>query len=61
LDGTELEWVKQMLFVFNAGDIGKYEALVPRLPQLVSLDMTSSRQGHCFADGHAHTKLSSPS
>jgi 26S proteasome regulatory subunit N9 len=38
LDGTELEWVKQMLFVFNAGDIGKYEALVPRLPQLPILE-----------------------
>jgi 26S proteasome regulatory subunit N9 len=60
LDGTELEWVKQMLFVFNAGDIGKYEALVPRLPQLVSLEMTSSRQGLCFADVSRAYKIVQP-
>ncbi|GAA5804297.1 hypothetical protein EDC94DRAFT_602097 [Helicostylum pulchrum] len=27
--GSEHEWLRSLLFAFNAGDIGKYEALVP--------------------------------
>lgn len=33
LDGTQYEWIKKLLFTFNAGDIGKYEALEPLFPK----------------------------
>lgn len=33
LDGTQHEWIKKLLFTFNAGDIGKFEALVPLFPK----------------------------
>ncbi|CAO3654101.1 unnamed protein product [Mucor fragilis] len=29
LTGTEHDWLRSLLFAFNAGDIGKFEALVP--------------------------------
>lgn len=29
LDSTPHEWIKKLLFTFNAGDIGKFEALAP--------------------------------
>lgn len=31
LNGTEYEWIKDLLFAFNAGDITKFESLVPAL------------------------------
>ncbi|KAE9392748.1 hypothetical protein BT96DRAFT_830219 [Gymnopus androsaceus JB14] len=33
LDGTPFEWIKRLLFTFNEGSIGKFEALAPLLPQ----------------------------
>ncbi|KAL5478831.1 RPN9 [Sanghuangporus weigelae] len=33
LDGTPHEWIKKLLFTFNAGDIGKFEALAPLFPK----------------------------
>ncbi|KIK58828.1 hypothetical protein GYMLUDRAFT_45121 [Collybiopsis luxurians FD-317 M1] len=33
LDGTNFEWIKKLLFTFNEGSIGKFEALAPLLPQ----------------------------
>jgi len=33
LDGTSFEWIKRLLFTFNEGSIGKFEALAPLLPQ----------------------------
>ena len=33
LDGTTHEWIKKLLFTFNAGDIGKFEALAPVFPK----------------------------
>lgn len=35
LDGTPHEWIKKLLFTFNEGSIGKFEALAPLLPQEV--------------------------
>lgn len=29
LDGTPHEWIKKLLFTFNSGDIGRFEALAP--------------------------------
>jgi len=29
LDGTDHEWIKKLLFTFNEGSIGKFEALLP--------------------------------
>ena len=29
LDGTPHEWIKKLLFTFNEGNIGKFEALAP--------------------------------
>lgn len=36
LNGTEHEWLKRLLFTFNEGNIGKFEALAPMLPRIVS-------------------------
>jgi hypothetical protein len=30
LDKGEHSWIKTLLFAFNAGDIGKFESLVPQ-------------------------------
>lgn len=35
LDGTPHEWIKKLLFTFNEGNIGKFEALTPLFPQEV--------------------------
>ena len=36
LVGTEREWLKNLLFAFNSGDIGKFEALAPHFAQEVN-------------------------
>lgn len=33
LDGTDHEWIKSLLFTFNEGNIGKFEALAPLFPR----------------------------
>ncbi|KAI3603904.1 proteasome regulatory particle subunit [Moniliophthora roreri] len=33
LDKTPYEWIKKLLFTFNEGSIGKFEALAPLFPQ----------------------------
>ncbi|KAF8073469.1 hypothetical protein FPV67DRAFT_1410368 [Lyophyllum atratum] len=33
LDGTPHEWIKKLLFTFNEGNIGKFEALSPLFPK----------------------------
>lgn len=33
LDGTQHEWLKKLLFTFNEGSIGKFEALAPLFPK----------------------------
>lgn len=35
LNGTQHEWLKKLLFTFNEGNIGKFEALAPLLPKEV--------------------------
>lgn len=35
LDASEQAWLKELLFIFNEGNIGKFEALGPRLGQEV--------------------------
>lgn len=37
LNGTPHEWIKKLLFTFNEGSIGKFEALAPLFPQVVRL------------------------
>lgn len=37
LDGTPHEWIKRLLFTFNEGNIGKFEALAPLFPKEVRL------------------------
>lgn len=37
LDGTPHEWIKKLLFTFNEGNIGKFEALAPLFPKEVRL------------------------
>jgi 26S proteasome regulatory subunit N9 len=36
LDGTPHEWIKKLLFTFNEGNIGKFEALAPVFPKEVN-------------------------
>lgn len=33
--GTEHEWLRTLLFAFNAGDIGKFESLAGHFSKLV--------------------------
>ncbi|KAI0789255.1 hypothetical protein C8Q75DRAFT_793487 [Abortiporus biennis] len=33
LNGTQHEWIKRLLFTFNEGNIGKFEALAPMFPR----------------------------
>lgn len=33
--GTEHEWLRTLLFAFNAGDIGKFESLAGHFSELV--------------------------
>lgn len=46
LDSTPHEWIKKLLFTFNEGNIGKFEALSPLFPKEVrnsmSLDIAMS-------------------
>ena len=35
LNGSPHEWLKRLLFTFNEGSIGKFEALAPLFPQEV--------------------------
>ena len=41
LDSTEHEWLKKLLFTFNEGNIGKFEALAPLFPKEVCLSRQS--------------------
>lgn len=36
LDQSEFDWIKKLLFTFNEGNIGKFEALAPLFPKEVS-------------------------
>lgn len=38
LTGTPQEWLKNLLNVFNEGNIGKFESIMPLFPQEVCLD-----------------------
>jgi len=35
LNGSQHEWLKKLLFTFNEGNIGKFEALAPLFPKEV--------------------------
>ncbi|KAF9217544.1 26S proteasome regulatory subunit [Podila verticillata] len=50
LVGTEREWLKNLLFAFNSGDIGKFEALAPHFAQenVLQSNMTALRQKICL-------------
>ena len=41
LDSTPHEWIKKLLFTFNEGNIGKFEALAPLFPKEVCLSRQS--------------------
>jgi len=36
LNGNEHEWLKKLMFTFNEGNIGKFEALAPLFPKEVN-------------------------
>lgn len=36
LDNTPHDWIKKLLFTFNEGSIGKFEALAPLFPKEVA-------------------------
>ncbi|CEG66336.1 Putative 26S proteasome regulatory subunit N9 [Rhizopus microsporus] len=42
LSGTEHDWLRSLLFAFNAGDIGKYEALAPHFPKQPLLEQNKA-------------------
>jgi len=50
LDGTSFEWIKQLLYVFNAGDIGKFESASHKLSEepILASDSDFLRQKICL-------------
>lgn len=52
LVATDYEWIKNLLFAFNAGDIAKFEALVPLLSREVRLPPCLSPSGVTFLTVH---------
>ena len=42
LDNTPHSWLKNLLFVFNEGNIGKFEAIAPLFPKEVRLSFQLS-------------------
>jgi len=42
LDNTPHDWIKKLLFTFNEGNIGKFEALSPLFPKEVYSSLGSS-------------------
>jgi hypothetical protein len=42
LDHSEYDWIKKLLFTFNEGNIGKFEALAPLFPKEVR-DLTQAQ------------------
>ncbi|KAG0047498.1 26S proteasome regulatory subunit [Gryganskiella cystojenkinii] len=50
LVGTEREWLKNLLYAFNSGDIGKFEALAPHFAQesILQNNITALRQKICL-------------
>lgn len=50
LTGTEHDWLRSLLFAFNAGDIGKFEALVPHFTKqpLLQQNQTALRRKICL-------------
>ncbi|KAG8922705.1 26S proteasome regulatory subunit [Tulasnella sp. 419] len=50
LDGTPDSWIKDLLFTFNEGNIGKFEALAPQLPadHILSANAPFLRQKICL-------------
>jgi hypothetical protein len=45
LDGTPHEWIKKLLFTFNEGNIGKFEAQSPLFGQEVCHYPLEAREG----------------
>ncbi|WFD02018.1 26S proteasome regulatory subunit [Malassezia obtusa] len=50
LHGTEYAWLSELLVAFNAGDIGRFEALIPRLAQepILETNVAFLRQKICL-------------
>ncbi|WFD29532.1 26S proteasome regulatory subunit [Malassezia sp. CBS 17886] len=50
LQGTTHAWISELLFAFNAGDIGRFEALLPRLAQepILEANVSFLRQKICL-------------
>ena len=42
LDATQHEWLKKLLFTFNEGNIGKFEALAPLFPKEVPFFLSNT-------------------
>lgn len=40
LDNTPYDWIKKLLFTFNEGNIGKFEALAPLFPKEVGMQIS---------------------
>jgi 26S proteasome regulatory subunit N9 len=43
LNGNEHEWLKKLMFTFNEGNIGKFEALAPLFPKEVNNSISVSK------------------
>lgn len=46
LDNTPHDWIKKLLFTFNEGNIGKFEALAPVFPKEVCIPIRSLAYPH---------------
>ena len=48
MDGSEIEWLKEIIYIFNEGDIAKFELNVNKLANEVSLDaLISAKSDKC--------------
>ncbi|PKI83259.1 26S proteasome regulatory subunit [Malassezia vespertilionis] len=50
LRGTGYEWISELLYAFNAGDIGRFEAVIPKLAQepILESNLAFLRQKICL-------------
>ncbi|KAE9383471.1 hypothetical protein BT96DRAFT_951309, partial [Gymnopus androsaceus JB14] len=54
---TPFEWIKRLLFTFNKGSIGKFEALAPLLPQESVFKRSADNRTMSFSTIAEETRL----
>ena len=58
LNGSQHEWLKKLLFTFNEGNIGKFEALAPLLPKEVPSSLSNTSMTTLILSSSSQCRLS---